>query len=124
VTVYYVVRAENDETCGGGPNNGGLMDGNLVYADAVDVTGQPPPGNVGDTLSVDDVNETDVRLDWTAVSDAVSYKVYRSTMADAGFAVVGEPTAPLHDDPGAFGDGQSYYYLVTAVNACGDESVD
>ena len=24
----------------------------------------------------------------------------------------------------ALGDGQSYYYLVTAVNACGDESTD
>ena len=50
VTVYYVVRAENDETCGGGPNNGGLIEGNLVYAEAIDVTGQPPPGDVGDTL--------------------------------------------------------------------------
>ena len=122
VTVYYAVRAENDESCGAGPNNGGLMDGNLVTASAVDVVGQAPPGDVGPTVGVDPANATDVRLSWVAVGDAATYNVYRSTMPDAGFAVIGQPTDPSYDDAGALDDGQSYYYRVTAVNACGGES--
>jgi len=121
VTFYYLVRAENDETCAYGPNNGGLLDGNLVYASAANQITQPPPGDVGPTLLVAGVDESDLRLTWWPTSDAVVYHVYRSSLPDSGFGQIGQPVAPLFDDAGAYGDPSDWYYLVVAADACGNE---
>jgi len=121
-TLYYVVRAENDETCSGGPANGGLVDANLVYAVATDATSQPAPDNVGNTLVVEPVNQAHVRLDWISAANAADYRVFRSSTPDATFAVVAQPTDSLYEDPGALADSLSWYYLVTAADACGNES--
>jgi hypothetical protein len=120
--VYYVVRAENDETCGTGPSNGGLMDANSVEIMATDATSQMAPGNVGETLWVDPVNKVHARLTWAAATHAADYRVYRSSMADSGFAVVAQPVEPIYEDAGVLGDGESWFYLITAADACGNES--
>jgi hypothetical protein len=121
IELYYVVRAENDETCSTGPNNGGMTDGNLVYASTVNAAGQgSAPGPVGNTLLVDPAGGFDVRLSWSAVIDATGYNVYRSAVPDTGFAVIGQPTTTTHDDPGALSNGQSWYYLITATSTCGE----
>ncbi|MDH3627386.1 MAG: hypothetical protein OES25_06985 [Acidobacteriota bacterium] len=115
--VYYVVRAENDETCSTGPANGGAIDGNAVEVATMDATGGAGSGNVGDTLSVDPA-EADVGLSWAAVPGATGYVVERSASAAAGFVVVGSPSTLTFDDPGALNDGQTWYYRVTNPNAC------
>jgi hypothetical protein len=121
VTLYYLVRAENDETCGGGPNNNGLVDGNLVYGEGRNSTSQGAPGEVGPTLRLDSDGGSDMRLVWDAASGAATYRVYRSAEPDGGFALEGETPDLVFDDPGAWIDGQSWYYEVVAVDPCGNE---
>lgn len=119
--VYYLVRAENDETCGGGPNNGGLTDSVNVYAAVTDTDQQPVPGEVTD-LVVTLVNGAHVRLDWSAPADAARYHVYRSTSPQpGGFALLGQTEETFHDDIGSGANANAYYYLVQAANACGQE---
>jgi hypothetical protein len=120
-TLYYVVRAENDETCDTGPANGGAMDGNSVYAAAVNAVDQPAPGPVGNTLLVDKVNEAHARLTWSPATDAAVYHVYRSSSPDGGFSTIATPVGTLHEDAGALTDYQDRYYLVLASDSCGNE---
>jgi hypothetical protein len=121
VPLYYVVRAENDETCGGGPNNGGMMDSNVVYGIVRNDTSQSAPGDVGDTLFVEDVGGAHARVSWSAATGAAAYRVYRAATPDGGFGLEVETAELLHDDPNVLGDGQDWHYLVSAVDACGNE---
>ncbi|RMG45693.1 MAG: hypothetical protein D6718_06775 [Acidobacteria bacterium] len=119
--VFYVVRAENDETCGSGPNNGGLMDDNLVYASSADMTQQPTPAGI-DTLRVDIVSHAHVRLTWEAASGATEYAVYRSASPLPGdFQSLGRTGELFYDDVGAGATQHTWFYLVRGVNACGNE---
>jgi hypothetical protein len=122
-SLYYVVRAENDETCDGGPNNGGVEDANLVHVGAVDETSQPDPGTVGETLRVDPVNAAHTRLTWIGSGTAATYHVYSSAIPDGGFVQVATTVAPLYEDAGALGNGVPSYYLVVAADACGIEEI-
>jgi len=122
IPLYYIVRAENDETCGAGPNNAGTVDANLHRVVVTNTTGQSLPESVGNTLTVNKAYGTDVRMGWSAVSGATGHRVYRSSVPDTEFAIVGQPTEPIYQDVGALVDGLDWYYLVTATNACGGES--
>jgi hypothetical protein len=120
MTLYYVVRAENDETCGAGPNNGGMIDSNLVYASVVNETGQPDPGGVGGSLIVDAVNKAHVRLSWTTTPSAATYHLDRASSPDGGFSRIADAAGPPYEDAAAMSDSQNWYYLVEAVDACGN----
>jgi hypothetical protein len=101
-----------------------------TVAAAADVT---PPAEVGGLL----VNKSgpDVQLSWSAVTtDALgnaettsSYRVYRSTAASfvpdktGGANRIGSSPTTAYTDAGAAADGNSYYYLVSAVDAAGNE---
>ena len=122
VPLYYLVRAESDESCGSGPNNGGMVDENTVYASVVNQTAQLPPGSVGATLVVDQIDGVHARLGWTSATDAAAYHVHRSPMADGGFEVIAQPTGTLHEDTGALTDHRDWYYLVVAADSCGNET--
>jgi hypothetical protein len=119
-TLYYLVRAESDETCGSGPNNGGMVDGNDAYVTVSETTSRPLPGEVT-TVRVDMVNHAHARVSWQAVSDATSYRVYRSESAQTGYVQVGESTGLYWEDLNQSANGNSYYYRVVGVNACGQE---
>jgi hypothetical protein len=121
VTLYYLVRAENDESCGDGPNNGGVTDANLVYAQVRDDTSQPWPGDVGPTLQLGGINRAHARLSWSDTADASFFRVYRSSMADAGFVVEAETDETGYEDPEVYADGQNWFYLIRAADACGAE---
>jgi hypothetical protein len=121
VTLYYLVRAENDESCGGGPNNSGLVDGNLVYLAASNDSSQPAPGDLGTSLRLANVNSAHARLFWSELPDAAAYRVYRSDAADVAFGLEAETGEDYYEDAGVFDDGQSWYYLVRSVDACGNE---
>jgi fibronectin type 3 domain-containing protein len=124
ISVHYLVRAESDETCGTGPANGGLTDGNLVHVTAVNETSQSAPGDVGNTLSLDTVNAAHVRLEWTSAANAAGYRVYRSSTPGSGVTQIGAPQGTLFEDDGALAVGGIAYYGVVATDACGNESAD
>lgn len=79
---------------------------------------------------------SDVQLSWNAVTvDALggaetvaSYRVYRGTAPNfvpdktGGSNRIGTPSGPLFSDTGAAANGTTFYYLVTAVDAAGNES--
>ena len=119
--VYYIVRAETDETCSTGPNNGGLVDENTVEVAVSDTDSQPVSGAVVD-LAVDLINDVHIRLVWSAPADAYEYNVYRSTEPSQGFLLLGETMETMWDDETVGANANSYYYTVRAANACGQET--
>jgi hypothetical protein len=121
VTLYYLVRAENDESCGSGPNNNGLTDGNLVYGAMTNSTSQPAPGDLGDSLRLDNVNHAHARLSWSEMPDTAGYRIYRSDAPEIVFGLEAETGDVYYEDADVFADGQSWYYLVKSVDACGNE---
>jgi fibronectin type 3 domain-containing protein len=122
VTLYYVVRAENDETCSTGPNNGGVEDGNELRVAARDDTSQAPPSSIGGTLIVDTVNNAHVRLSWTSAAGAVEYKVTRADDPQGPFVEVGRVGGTFFEDRDELASGVSRFYDVTSVDACGNEA--
>jgi hypothetical protein len=68
-----------------------------------------------------------VELNWSpSTSNVVGYNVYRSTVNGAGYSKInpsGLVAAMAYDDASVQG-GSTYYYVVTAVDANGDESAD
>ena len=119
--LYYLVRAETDETCGSGPNNGGGTDVNTAYRPASNTSSRIVPASVT-PVQVDLVNRAHVRLSWPAVADATLYRVYRSLSPDpATFFLLAETDTLSHEDAGEGGTFNNYYYLVKGVNACNQE---
>ncbi|MDQ7087340.1 MAG: S8 family serine peptidase [Acidobacteriota bacterium] len=119
--LFYVVRAENDETCSTGPAGGGVMDDNNVHVAVQETTSRELPAEVvglGATL----YGHVHLRLEWHAVAEASVYRVYRSESPQPGsFVLLGESEGLFYDDENVGSDGKTYYYLVRAANACGDE---
>ena len=116
--VWYVVRAENDETCGGGPL-GGVEDQNLVRLPGTETVDRPDPGLVDGSLRADPVNHAHVRLSWAAVPNADRYRVQRGLRADLADAILlGETAQTTFEDAGALTDLRTYFYRVTALGAC------
>lgn len=67
-----------------------------------------------------------VALTWTASTSTVSgYKVYRSTTNGSGYTTINAGlVAGLTYDDTTVQNGTTYYYVVTAVDASGNESTD
>jgi len=122
VTLYYVVRAENNETCSTGPNNHGVVDTNTVHLSARDDLSQPTPGSVGSTLSANGINKALIRLSWAAQPNAASYHVYRGQIGDFGSStLVSSPTGTIYEDRDEYPTPTSWFYLVNSSDSCGNE---
>ena len=119
-TLYYLVRAENNETCSSGPNNGGMTDSNTAHLSVDETTSQPVPGEVT-ALRAEMVNHAHLRLSWQAPAGAALYRIYRSTEPDTGFVLLEETGSLYYDDLNQGGNANSYFYKVTAVNGCDQE---
>ena len=120
-TLYYLVRAENDETCSTGPKNGGMTDDNAVYVPVTNSGTRPLPAVV-QTLAVTIAGGAHVHLAWDPVAEASTYRVYRALAPEpGGFSTIGESTGTSFDDLGQGADLETYFYLVRGVNACGQE---
>jgi len=120
-TLYYLVRAENDESCSDGPANHGVIDDNARYVAVESTADLPLPAQVG-PLAVSLVGGAHVRVAWGHESGAPRHRVYRSLGPEpGGFSPIGETTGNLFDDLGQGADRESYFYLVRGVNACGQE---
>ncbi len=59
-------------------------------------------------------------LDWNGVSGGAAYRVYRSPVSGGGYEFVAETAATEYVDT-AVANGRLYYYVVTAVDAAGNE---
>lgn len=119
--LYYIVQAENDETCSTGPKNGGVVDGNSVRVSARDDLSQPAPGDLGGSLRADNVNDAHVRLSWTAAANAVSYHVYRSDGPSATFGKIADVVGTVYEDKDELVNPANRAYVVRGVDACGNE---
>jgi len=121
-TLYYVVRAENNETCSTGPNNGGKEDDNLAYVSATDSLSQPTPADVGATFRAAEIADTTVRLTWTASAGAANFRVYRADNPRMIAALLlGTTPGILLEDTGEATGQTSRYYVVRGVNSCNVE---
>jgi hypothetical protein len=121
VTLYYVVRAENDESCSTGPRNGGVVDPNLVRLAARDDLSQPSPGNVGTSLRLSNLNDAQLRLSWSPAPTAARYHVYRADIPQGPFARIADVTETEFDDRDELGNLNARYYLVKPADSCGNE---
>jgi fibronectin type 3 domain-containing protein len=66
-----------------------------------------------------------VLLSWnpSTSSDVVGYNVYRATSPGAAYAKLGNSAGGLNYTDATAQSGQTYTYVVTAVDSVGDESV-
>ncbi len=120
-TYYYLVRAENDETCSGGPSNGGVVEANTVYLAATLTSAQSVPAAVA-ALRLQPPLGTDLRATWDPVAGASSYRVYRSGLPqEPTFTEARSSAASALTLAGDATDGATWFYKVRAVNACGQE---
>jgi sugar lactone lactonase YvrE len=82
---------------------------------AVTIPGQSgeflPPVWVGTRI-----DQGKIYLNWDSVPNAVAYNIYRSTTAGTGYEVVGNTQATSHADKQNIESGQTYYYVLTAMN--------
>ncbi|KPI23830.1 Fibronectin type III domain protein [Actinobacteria bacterium OK074] len=87
---------------------------------SVTTVDRPPPA-VPTGLTTDGSYTKGLHLDWTAVADAVSYRIYRAASAGAALVEVGRTDAVSYLDTSAEEE-VAYYYRVSAVDAAGNES--
>lgn len=93
----------------------------IIIQGSTNAVPQPPVGLSAADKTGD--NGGAVTLSWTASteSDVVGYKVYRSTSANSGFALVTQASGTSYVDTGLT-NGTVYYYRITAVDSAGQES--
>jgi fibronectin type 3 domain-containing protein len=85
---------------------------------AIDLQPTAAPAN----LHVTDEGDAEVSLAWNAVSGAAGYNVYRSPLTGGGFVKVNSvPWRHEFTDTG-LRNAQTYFYVVTALDAAGNES--
>jgi hypothetical protein len=120
-TSYYLVRAENDETCASGPQNGGVTDVNVDYVAADQTTTRPVPAEVTG-LAASLANHVHVRLRWNAAAGATTFNVLRATSPLPGsFATLASTASTVYEDLDQGTRPTTFFYLVRGVNACGQE---
>lgn len=93
----------------------GLSAAVLLPAPGQDLVAPSAPANL--TATTDGVN---VSLSWSSVADAAAYRVYRSPVSGGGYVLLDETTATSFDDL-SLRSGQPVYYVVSAVDAAGNE---
>ncbi|MFN7964133.1 MAG: S8 family serine peptidase [Acidobacteriota bacterium] len=120
-TLYYIVRAENDETCGAGPNNGGAIETNTVQVSTDETATRPVPGEAT-ALNVSLVGKAHVRLAWNAATNATRYNVYRSPNGAPGsFTLLGSAAGTSYEDLNQGSNANAFFYLVKGANLCNQE---
>ena len=96
------------------PPRGGL----LLATGSVALT--PPPAPAGLTAVA---GSGQVDLDWADVAGAAGYHVYRSPLTGGGFVrLTGAPISSSEFVDPAVVNGRTYFYVVTALDATGNES--
>jgi fibronectin type 3 domain-containing protein len=76
-------------------------------------------------MTVSSSSAYSVLLNWTASpsTGVTGYNVYRSTVSGSGYSKINpSPVAVLNYIDATVANGQTYYYVTTAVDGSGDES--
>ena len=108
-TYYYELRAVD----AAGNESAGTADTPVTTADR---TAPAVPTGLETSLSVDGI-----RVEWTAVAGAASYRVYRAPDGSGSYARIGDTTSASYLDTSAVEE-NTYTYRVTALDAAGNES--
>lgn len=85
--------------------------------DAGIITWDEPQGLIASGFPDDndlDPSEEHIRLEWQAAENAATYKIYRSTSEDGGYALIGNTSEVYYEDTSAI-PGVVYYYKIQAV---------
>jgi fibronectin type 3 domain-containing protein len=106
-TYYYVVSAVN--SCGESANGTEVSATPTCSLAAVPTGLTATPGN------------NQVALSWTASSGATSYNVKRATVSGGPYTTIASPTTTSYTDTTVV-NGTTYYYVVSAVNSCGESA--
>jgi glycosidase/fibronectin type 3 domain-containing protein len=94
------------------------LSGVVLATDTIDLT--PPPAPTG--LAASEGNGS-VGLTWNAEGDAAAYNVYRSPVTGGGYVRVNDsPVAGTSLTDTGLRNAQTYYYVVRALDAAGNES--
>jgi glycosidase len=97
------------------------MSGALLLTGSIDL--EPPAAATG--LEVGSEGNGTVALSWNAVSGATSYNVYRSPVSGGGYVRANAlPLAGTSFTDSALRNARTYYYVVSALDAAGNESGD
>jgi glycosidase/fibronectin type 3 domain-containing protein len=97
----------------------GPMSGALLVTGAVDL--EPPAAPSG--LQVTGEGNAQVSLSWNAPSGAVAYNVYRSPVTGGGYLKAnGSPVTGTSFTDTGLRNARTYYYVVRALDAPGNES--
>jgi HYDIN/CFA65/VesB family protein/ASPM-SPD-2-Hydin domain-containing protein len=101
------------------PQSSGAASASLSFAS--NASNSPAPESITGTGTAPTQHTVD--LAWTASADVVGYNVYRSTVSGTQYTMINSSL----DSSTAYNDstvvsGQTYYYVVTAVNASSQES--
>ncbi len=112
-TTYYWVVTASDTSANESANSA------EASATPTDLT--PPAAPTGLVATADDGQ---VSLDWAdnGEGDLASYSVYRSTTQGSGYALLAADLGPSDYVDAGLTNGTTYYYVVTAVDAIGNES--
>ncbi len=81
-----------------------------------DVTAPGAPTNLAATEG-----DSEVALTWTATVGAASYNIYRSYVSGGGYELLNNSLTATYNDISVT-NGTLYYYVVTALDAAGNES--
>ncbi|MDR2020878.1 MAG: fibronectin type III domain-containing protein, partial [Treponema sp.] len=79
----------------------------------------PAAPDIPGGLSAGTVSSNSIGISWTAVSNALSYKIYRSAVAGGTYSEIGTSNTAAYTDLSLSPD-TAYYYKVNAVNMWGE----
>lgn len=109
----------NDSDGNGYPSDGDSWNDSDGNSSSNDVVSSPlKPTNVS-VYNAGSILVPMVKISWTAVENATSYDIYRSTSASGYYSKVGTSTYTYYYDESSLTIGGVYYYKVKAVNSAG-----
>jgi hypothetical protein len=91
------------------------------YSAALNLTGYAPAVPPAPSLSAVTASQS-VTLNWPPVTGAANYTVERSTTSGGPYTTLGTACTPTYLDT-AVSNGTTYYYVVAAVNAVGQQTL-
>jgi beta-glucanase (GH16 family) len=118
---YFITNVAVGGTFGGNPDSTTVFPQKMLI-DYVRVYQEPTSSIPAAPTGVTATGQSNqVALAWTAVSGATAYNVYRGTSpgAEGSTPVAVQVTGTSYSDPG-LGNGNTFYYKVTAVNGAGE----
>jgi fibronectin type 3 domain-containing protein len=81
------------------------------------------PPATPENVSIEVVSNANMRISWNEVTDAVSYRIYRTTgSSTASYTRIGTSTVTFYNDT-SITTGQAYFYKVSALDSTNKESV-